>query len=125
MSQFSGLKIEKSKCNVAGIGVMKGVKVALCGVESVNLLTNAIKILGIYFSYNKKLKHEKNFLDHITKLQKVINIWKTRNLSLLGNITIFRTLALSKIIHLALVTIAPTATIESLRKYKNSSYGEI
>ena len=58
MSQFSGLKIDKSKCNVAGIGVMKGVKVALCGVESVNLLTNAIKILGIYFSYNKKLKHE-------------------------------------------------------------------
>ena len=58
MSQFSGLKIDKSKCNVAGIGVMKGVKVALCGVEFVNLLTNAIKILGIYFSYNKKLKHE-------------------------------------------------------------------
>ena len=44
MSQFSGLKINKSKCEVAGIGVTKGVKVALCGVECVNLLTNAIKI---------------------------------------------------------------------------------
>ena len=43
---------------------MKGVKVALCSVECVNLLTNAIKILGIYFSYNKKLENEKNFLDH-------------------------------------------------------------
>ena len=53
MPQFSGLKINKSKCEVAGIGVMKGVKVAFCGVECVNLLTNAIKILGIYFSYNK------------------------------------------------------------------------
>ena len=31
-----------------------------------------------------------------------------RNLSLLGKITIFNTLALSKIIHLALVTNAPT-----------------
>ena len=86
MSQFSGLKINKSKCEIAGIGVMKGVKVALCGGECVNLLTNAIKILGIYFSYNKKLKNKKNFLDHITKLQKVINIWKMRNLSLLGKI---------------------------------------
>ena len=51
MSQFSGLKINKSKCEVAEIGVMKGVKVAFCGVECVNLLTNAFKILGIYFSY--------------------------------------------------------------------------
>ena len=81
MSQFSGLKIKKSKYEVAGVGIMKGVKVALHGVECVNLLTNAIKILGIYFSYNK-LENEKNFLDHITKLQKVINIWKMRNLSL-------------------------------------------
>ena len=47
MSQFSGLKINKSKCEVAGTGVMKGVKVTLCGVECINLLTNAIKILGI------------------------------------------------------------------------------
>ena len=51
MSQFSGLKINKSKCKIAGIGAMKGVKVALCGIECVNLLTKAIKILGIYFSY--------------------------------------------------------------------------
>ena len=39
-----------------------------------------------------------------------------RNLSLLEKITIFKTLALSKIIHLALVTNVPTATIELLSK---------
>ena len=38
------------------------------------------------------------------------------NLSLLGKITIFKTLVLSKIIHLALVTNVPTETIELLRK---------
>ena len=76
MPQLSGLNINKSKCGVAGTGVMKGVKVALCGVECVNLLTNAIKTLGIYFSYSKKLENKKNILEHITKLQKVINIWK-------------------------------------------------
>ena len=95
---------------------MKGVKVALCGVEYVNLLTKAIKILGIYFSYNTKLENEKNFLYHITKLQEVINIWKMRNLSLRGEITNFKTLALSKIIHLALLTNVPTATIKLLGK---------
>ena len=55
---------------------MKEVKVALCGVECVNLLTSTIKILGICFSYNKKLENKNNFLDHITELQKVVNIWK-------------------------------------------------
>ena len=88
MSQISGLNINKSKYEVAEIGVMKGVKVALCDVECVNFLTNAIKTLGIYFSYNKKLENETNFLDHITKL----------NLSLRRKITIFKMLALSKII---------------------------
>ena len=44
MSQFSGLKINKSKCEVAGIGVTKGEIVTLCGVECVNLVANAIKI---------------------------------------------------------------------------------
>ena len=39
-----------------------------------------------------------------------------QNLSLLGKITIFKMLALSKIIHLALVTNVPTATIELLSK---------
>ena len=39
-----------------------------------------------------------------------------RNLSLLGKITIFKTLTLSNIIHLALVTNVPTATIEVLSK---------
>ena len=50
MSQFSGLKINKSKCEVAGIRVIKWVKVALYDVECVNLLTNAIKIL-VYISH--------------------------------------------------------------------------
>ena len=85
---------------------MKAVKVALCGVECVNLLTNAMRILGIFYSYN--------FLGHITKLQKIINIWKLQNLSLIGKIKIFKTLALSIIIHLALMTNVPTATIELL-----------
>ena len=47
---------------------MKGVKVALCGVEYVSLLTNPIKSFGIYFSYNEKLESGKSFLYYITKL---------------------------------------------------------
>ena len=48
----------------------RGKSSSLWCVECVNLLTNAIKILIIYLSYNKKLENEKNFWDHITKLQR-------------------------------------------------------
>ena len=81
---------------------------ALCGVESVNMLTNTIETLGIYCSCNKTLKNENKLLDHIVKIQKIykyienalfINIW---NLALLEKIAIFKTLALSNIIHLDL-----------------------
>ena len=38
ISQFSGLKPNKSKCEISGIGVLKGVKVTLCGMRSGNYM---------------------------------------------------------------------------------------
>ena len=55
-SQFSGLKPNKSTCEIAGIGVLKGVKVAICGMRCVNLHEETIKILEIHYSYNKQLE---------------------------------------------------------------------
>ena len=60
----------------------------------------------------KKLENEKNFLNHIIKLQNVLNIWRMRNSSLLGKISIFGTLAFSKNIHPTLVTSIPSFTID-------------
>ena len=41
-SQFSSLKPNKSKCEITGIGVLKEVKVALCGIRCVNLHVDTI-----------------------------------------------------------------------------------
>ena len=46
-SKFSGLKPNKSKCKMAGIGALKGVQVALCGMTYIDLVSNIIKILEI------------------------------------------------------------------------------
>ena len=73
-------------------------------------------MLGIFYSYDKKLENEKNFLNHILKFQNVLNMWRLRNLSLLGKISIFKTLAFSKIIHLTLVTSVPSFAIDLLNK---------
>ena len=115
-SLFSGLKINKTKCEIAGIGVLKGVKLGLCGMKCVNLNNGVIKILGICYSYDEKLENEKNFLNHIIKLQIVLNMWTMRNLSLLSKMSTFKTLAFSKIIHLTLIKSVPSSTIDRVNK---------
>ena len=60
VSIFSRLKPNKSNCEIAGIGVLKGVQMAPCGMECVNLKSNTIKIPGIHFSYNRSLENDEN-----------------------------------------------------------------
>ena len=69
-----------------------------------DLTDDVIKILGICFSYNKKLEQEKNILNHTVKIQNILKLWKLRNLIIEGRITVFKSIAISKLIHLALVT---------------------
>ena len=70
----------------------------------------------MHFSYNKKLEREKKFIRHIRKIKKVLKLWRMQNLALEGKITIFKTLAISKIIHLSLVINVPTQIINELNK---------
>ena len=78
-SIYSGLKPNKSKCEIAGIGVLKGVSVELCGMKCIDLTKNSVKILGIHFSYNKKIEYEENFIKLIKKIENVLTIWRIRN----------------------------------------------
>ena len=75
-SEFSGFKPNLSKCEIAGIGVLKGVQVALCVMYCVDLKNDTLKILGTHFSYNEKLKEERNFYKTVTNIQRVLKIWK-------------------------------------------------
>ena len=59
-----------------GIGVLKGVQVTVCGMCCIDLNVDTLKILGTHFSYNKKLKDEKNFYKTVTDMQRVLKIWK-------------------------------------------------
>ena len=118
--QCFGLKPNKSKCEIAGIGVLKRVNVALCGMRCVNLHEDTIKILGIHYSYNKQLENDKNFIaiiyKYIAKIENVLKLWTATNLSLEGKITVFKSLALSKKTHLALAKTIPSSIIDQLNK---------
>ena len=68
-SKFSGLKPNKSKCEITGIGALKGMQVALCGMRGTDLVPNIVKMLGIYHLYNEKLEIQKNCKRHIIKIE--------------------------------------------------------
>ena len=71
---YSGSKPNKSKCEITGIGVLKGVTMELCGMECIDLTKKSVKILGIHFSYNKKIETEDNLIKLIKKLENVLKI---------------------------------------------------
>ena len=102
-SKLSGLKPNHEKCEIAGIGMLKSVKVAVCGMKCIDLCNDTIKVTGIHFSYNKKKRNEKNFLNSITKIQNVLKVLRMRRLTLEGKIIVFKTLAISKIVFLSLI----------------------
>ena len=115
-SEFSGLKPNLSKCEITGIGVLKGVQVAVCGMRCVDLKNDTLKILGTHFSYNEKLKEERNFYTTVTNIQRVLKIWKMRNLTLEGKIVIFKTLAISKIVFQSMITPVPRHIVNELER---------
>ena len=57
-----------SKCEIAGIGSLKEVETAVCGMENIDLTKDTVKIIGISFSYNKAIQNELKFRTTISKI---------------------------------------------------------
>ena len=71
----------------------------------------------------KKLEHEMNFQSHIVKIGSVLRVWRMRNLTIEGKVLVFKSLAISKIVHLSLITTVPHAIINQLNNIKKTLYG--
>ena len=69
---FSGLKRNLKKSEVASVGVLNGVIVVAYGKQSINLNAETLRILSIHFSYNEKLKKDKNFCDVLNNIQRLL-----------------------------------------------------
>ena len=81
-------------------------------------MSNLVKILGIYYCYNEKLKIQENFKRHIIKIKKVLRSWRVRDLSITGKITVLKILEISNIEHLAVVKTIPNLIIQELKIQK-------
>ena len=89
-------------------------------MKCLNLTKETVKILGAHFSYDKKLEHQMNFQSHIIKMESVLRVWCMRNLTIEGKVLVFKSFAISKIVHLSLITMAPQAIINQLNNIKKN-----
>ena len=64
---FQGLKLNIAKLEITVLGTLKGVLEAACGLKTVDLKNDAIKILGKNFSYHNETKTERDFLSTVKK----------------------------------------------------------
>ena len=63
-----------------------------------------------------------NFESHIVKIESVLRLWRMRNLTIEGKVLVFKSLAVSKIAYLSLITTVPDATINQLNSVQNTLY---
>jgi len=101
---ISGLKINSTKTEGMWIGSSKENKAKPLGIKCPN---DPIKALGVYFTYDLKLLKKKNFIERLDSIEKLINIWSSRGLSVYGKVTIIKSFLIPKFVYVCSVLPTP------------------
>lgn len=110
---YSGLKLNREKTEGMWLGSNAENK-----NEPLNISwpTKPLRILGIYHSYDSASCSKYNFEDKINKVRSVINLWKMRNLTLIGRIQIIKTFIISKFLYTCSVITMPRGYIKEINR---------
>ena len=106
----SGLKINCTKTEGMWIGSARHSKSKPFGIKWPD---EPIKALGVYFTYDIKLLHEKNFIERLDSIKKLINIWSSRGLSIYGKVTVIKSLLIPKFVYISII---PTSDPQGIGK---------
>ena len=99
--KISGLKINLGKCKAVWIGAKRFCKDKLC-TEFKLIWSNNFSLLGVDFD-SDLANMDTNFNKKMDDIKKLYNSWLYRHLSPFGQISVIKSLALSKLSHVVLV----------------------
>ena len=111
--KLSGLKINTSKTEGMWIGSLRNDKSKPFGIKWND---EPIKALGVYYSHYTKLLHEKNFIERLDSVKKLINVWSSRGLSVYGKVTIIKALIIPKFVYILSLLPAPKEIVQELNR---------
>ena len=75
-------------------------------------ITEPIKALGAFLSYDGDKNNDKNLFTKIRKMKTKLNIWQTQSLSLYDSSMLAKTEGVSQLIYPASMLTVPEATIQ-------------
>ena len=111
--ELSGLRIISYKTEGMWVGSCRNNKLKPFGIKWPD---EPIKALGVYYTYDIKLLHGKNFIERLDSVKKLINIWYSRGLSLYGKVTIIKTLLIPKFMYILSLLPVPKGIIQELNR---------
>jgi exonuclease III len=110
--EVSGLKANIEKTKVLWIGSMEDSDRRFCRENCPEWITDGrFTALGVKFNIKLNKMTSENLLPKINSIKRLLNIWKARNLTPLGKITVIKSLALPIITHLLTVLPDPDQSI--------------
>ena len=108
---LSGLMVNPTKTEGMWIGSSRGNKTKPFGIK---WPSEPIKSLGVFYSYDQKLLREKNFIEKLDSIKKLMNLWSSRGLSLYGKVTIIKSLIIPKFVYVCSLLPTPNGIIKDL-----------
>ena len=104
---MSGLKINVEKTRALWIGSLSNSEKTLCDEYPLDWSQEPLKALGVVFSPLVFNIWDLNSQEVLLKVKNILNQWSRRKLTLIGRITVIKSLALSKFVHLFISLPAP------------------
>ena len=97
--KFSGLSINLQKSIAFKLGPCRNSDAQYYSMKQLNWTDDPVKILRIWFHPDPNIMQQYNYFDKLPKIQSILNMWSTRQLTLIGKITIINTLVLSLLMY--------------------------
>ena len=96
----SGLRLNSKKAEALWIGSSTGKSEKLHSEKDFNWQNTKVKVLGVWLSTHQENTTKLNFSEKIEKMRNCLGCWSVRRLSLIGKITVLKSLIASQVIHL-------------------------
>ena len=116
--RVSGLHCNIGKCEAMALGDSPIEHIQYAGEEI--KWVDEMTITGITFTKNDNDNRELNFEKAIEKLRTQLNIWKQRDLSLVGKIQIIKTFGISQIQYIMNMVTPTTEMLKTIKKLLNN-----
>ena len=111
----TGMKISYEKTTIYRIGSIRNTDVKFFSSRRVNWISDPVKLLGVTISHDKQECYDINLKPLLARTKNILDIWKIRNLSLIGKVEVANTLVSSLFVYKC--TVLPTLKQDFILTY--------